>query len=66
MAATLYPLPLPLGPWHKIGLDYLTHLYESNGFDNVMIVADHLTRIMANFLPCTKTVTAEETAPLFL
>jgi hypothetical protein len=55
---------LPI-PWHTTGLDYLTHLPESNGFNIVLIVLDHLTR-MAHFLPCTKTVTAEETATLFL
>jgi transposase InsO family protein len=52
-------------PWHTVGLGYLTHLPKGNGFNNVVIVVDHLTR-MAHFLPCTKTVTAEETATLFL
>jgi hypothetical protein len=37
----------------------------SNGFDNVLIVVDHVTR-MAHFLPCTKSVTTEESANLFL
>jgi hypothetical protein len=64
-AATLYPLPVPPKPWHTIGLDYLTHLLESNGFNSVLIVVEHLTR-MAHFLPCTKTVNGEETATLFL
>jgi hypothetical protein len=50
MAATLYPLPVPPRPWHKVGLDYLTHLPISNGFDNVLIVVDHMTQ-MAHFLP---------------
>jgi hypothetical protein len=44
-AATLYPLRAPPIPWHTIGLDYLTHLLESNGFNNVLIVVDHLTRM---------------------
>jgi hypothetical protein len=65
MAATLYPLHVPPRPWHTVGLDYLTHLLESNGFNNVVIVVDHLTR-MAHFLPCTETVIAEETTTLFL
>jgi hypothetical protein len=65
MAATPYPLHVPPRPWHIVGLDYLTHLDESNGFNNVLIVVDHLTR-MAHFLPCTEIVTAEETATLFL
>jgi hypothetical protein len=65
MAATLYPLLVPPRPWHTIGLDYLTDLLESNGFNIVLIVVDHLTR-MAHFLPCIETVSAEETATLFL
>jgi hypothetical protein len=52
MAATLYPLHVPHRPWHTVGLDYLTTLHESNGFNNVLIVVGHLTR-MAHFLPCT-------------
>jgi ADP-ribose pyrophosphatase YjhB (NUDIX family) len=50
--ATLYPLHVPPKPWHTFGLDYLTHLHESNGFNIVLILVDHLTR-MAHFLPCT-------------
>jgi hypothetical protein len=65
MVATLYPLHVPPRPWHTIGLDYLTHLPESNGFNNVLIVVVHLTR-MAHFLPCTETITAEETATFYL
>jgi hypothetical protein len=52
MAATLYPLLVPPRPWHQVGLNYSTHLSLRNGFDNVLIVADHLTR-MAYFLLCT-------------
>ena len=65
MAATLYPLHVPPRPWHAIGLDYFTHLHESNGFNSVLIVVDNLTG-MAHFLPCTETISAEETAILFL
>jgi hypothetical protein len=63
MAETLYPLLVPPRPRHTIGFDYLTHMHESNEFNSVMIVVDHLTR-MAHFMPCTKTVTAEENATL--
>jgi hypothetical protein len=45
MAATLYPLLVPPRPWHTVGVDYLTHLPESNGFNNVLILVDHLTRM---------------------
>jgi hypothetical protein len=43
----------------------MTHLLVSKGFDNVMIVVDHPTR-MAHFLPCIKNITAEESSNLFL
>jgi hypothetical protein len=45
MAATLYTLHVPPIPWDTVGLDYLTHVSVSNGFDNVLIVVDHLTRM---------------------
>jgi hypothetical protein len=47
-----------------MGLDYLTHLHMSKGFDSVLIVVDHLTR-MAHFMPCRDSVSAEKTATLF-
>jgi hypothetical protein len=65
MAATFYPLHIPPKSWHIVGLDYLAHLHVSDGFDSVMLVIDHLTG-MAHFLPCTKSVTLEESANLFL
>jgi hypothetical protein len=65
MAATLYPLHVPPRPWHTVGLNYLTHLPESNGFNIVLIVVDHMSRL-AHFMSCTETVTAEETSTLFI
>jgi hypothetical protein len=65
MAATIYPLHVPPIPSRTAGLDCLTQLPVSNGFDSVMIVVDHLTR-MGHFLPCTKSVSIEKTANLFL
>jgi hypothetical protein len=49
MDATHYLLHVPPRPWLTIGLDYLTHLLVSNGFDGVLIAIDHLTR-MAHFI----------------
>jgi hypothetical protein len=66
MAATLYPLLVPPRPWHTVGLDYLTHLHVSNGFDNLRSVVDHHLTRMAHFMPCKETVTAEESATLIL
>jgi hypothetical protein len=65
MVATLYPSPIPPIPWHTTRPDYYIHSHVSNGFDNLLIVVDHLSR-MAHFLPCTRRVTLEETPGLFL
>jgi hypothetical protein len=54
MAATLYPLHFPPRPLHTVGLGYFANLRVSNGFDNMLIIVDHMTG-MAHFLPCTKT-----------
>jgi hypothetical protein len=53
MAATLYLLLVPPIPWRRVRLDILKHLLVTNGFDRVLIVVDHLTRL-AHFLPCKK------------
>jgi hypothetical protein len=45
MAATPYPLHVPPKPWHTVGLEYLTYLPESDGFNNVLSVVDHPTRM---------------------
>jgi hypothetical protein len=58
MAATLYPLLALPRPWHNVGLDYLTHLLVSNGFESVLNMVDHLAR-MAHFLPCAESVIAK-------
>jgi hypothetical protein len=39
MTAALDPLLVPPRPWHTVGLDYLTHLHVSNGFDIMLFVS---------------------------
>jgi hypothetical protein len=43
------PLHVPPRPWHTFGLDFITHLLASEGFDSSLVVIDHLTR-MASLL----------------
>jgi hypothetical protein len=50
MAATLYSLHVPLVLSHIVGLNYFTNLHVNNGFDRVLFVVGHRTR-MAHFLP---------------
>jgi hypothetical protein len=50
MAGALDPLHAPPRPWHIVGLDFLTHLLVRAGFDSVLVVVDHLTRMAIFFL----------------
>jgi transposase InsO family protein len=46
-------------------MDFNTDLLLAKGKDLIFVVVDQLTK-MAHFIPCTKTITGEETAKLFL
>ena len=61
----LEPLPIPAGPWTDISYDLITDLPPSDGFDSILTVVDHLTK-MAHFIPCMKTLDAEGLARLML
>lgn len=61
----LHPLPIPEKPWSSISMDFIVDLPESKSFDSIFVVVDRLTK-MAHFVPCTKSVTGEEAARLFL
>lgn len=58
------PIPPPDSPWTIIGIDFITKLPISKGFDSIFVVIDHFTK-MAHFLPCKEAITASETAELF-
>jgi uncharacterized protein (DUF2249 family) len=58
MAAALDTLFVPPRPWHTVALNYLTHLHVSASFDNVLVVVDHLPRII-QFSPCPFEIIAE-------
>ena len=61
----LEPLPIPSKPWQAIALDFITDLPVSKGFNVILIVVDRYTK-MAHFLPCTKEISSEETAEIFM
>ena len=61
----LQPLPVPLGPWRHISLDFITDLPISHGFDAVLVVIDRFSK-MAHFVPCNKTIASDATAELLL
>ena len=60
-------LPIPKQPWKSISIDYITGLPVSSThkYDAILVVVDRLSK-MAHFIPTHKTVTAVETANLFL
>ncbi|GJP71852.1 hypothetical protein CLOP_g2648 [Closterium sp. NIES-67] len=62
----LQPLEPPQCPWQHVTMDFVTGLPAgSSGNDAVFVVVDRLTK-MAHFAPCSTTITAEETARLFI
>ena len=46
-------------------MDFITDLPLSDGFDSIMVTVDRQTK-MSHFIPCCKTITAEQTAHLFI
>ena len=62
----LQPLPIPTQIWESVSLDFITHLPKTDREkDAILVVVDRLSK-QAHFIATTKTVTAEETARLFL
>ncbi|GJP86136.1 hypothetical protein CLOP_g16200 [Closterium sp. NIES-67] len=62
----LQPLEPPQRPWQHVTMDFVTGLPAGpSGNDAVLVVVDRLTK-MAHFVPCRTTITAEETARLFI
>ena len=59
------PLTIPSGPWEDITYDFITKLPLSNGFDSILVVIDHFSK-MAHFIPCHETSSAEEVVDLFI
>jgi len=61
----LKPLPIPLGPWKSVSMDFIVELPKSNGFNAIYVCVDRFTK-MAHFSATTTEVTAEGTASLYL
>ena len=61
----IQPLSVPSRPWATVAVDFIVKLPKSNGFDSILVVVDHFSK-MSHFIPCKETITAKETAVLFL
>ncbi|CAI7884325.1 unnamed protein product [Closterium sp. NIES-53] len=65
-ADQLQPIPSPERAWQQVTMDFVTMLSSNpGGNDAVMVVVDRLTK-MAHFAACKKSISAEETARLFI
>jgi hypothetical protein len=53
-------------PFTTIALDLITDLPESCGHDSILTITDHNCTKAAIFLPCSKTITGEGIAQLYM
>ena len=60
----LKPIPIPTRPFEVVTMDFIPELPKSNGFDNILVIVDKLTKY-GIFIPCSTRITEEETARLF-
>ena len=64
-AGLLQPIPIPTRKWEKITTDLVTDLPSSNMYTAVAVFVDRLTK-MVHFCPCTKEITTDQYAQLFV
>jgi len=57
----LMPNEIPDRPWKIISTDLITQLPESQGYDSILVVVDHFSKMM-HTMPTTSSVTAEGVA----
>lgn len=60
----LQPLPIPQRPWRHLVMDFKQMPKDKQGYDNVLIVVDRLSKFVQT-LPCHTTVTARDAACLY-
>jgi hypothetical protein len=60
----LHPNVIPEKPWQYISIDLIVKLPESNGYDSIVVIADHLSKAI-RVLPCTEHISVEGIAQLY-
>ena len=65
---TLMPIegPKSTRPFSQIAADFITDLPESEGYDSILVVVDHGLMKGVILEPCTKKITAQQTADILL
>jgi len=61
----LKQLPIPPQPWKSISMDFIEQLLESEGYTDILIVIDRLTK-QAVFVPTRRTINAKELSKVFI
>jgi len=59
-----HPLPVPEHPWQHICVDFKSFPADKDGFDNICVFVDRLSKAAVS-IPCKKTITAKEMAELY-
>src|ERR1700722_10280771 len=60
----LQPISIPSRPFEVVTMDFIPELPESDGFNNILVVVDKLTKY-AIFIPTTVNITKKDTDELF-
>jgi transposase InsO family protein len=63
-AGLLQPIPIPTLPFEVVSMDFIPELPLSDGFDNILVIVDKLTKY-AIFIPTTTSISEVDTAALF-
>ena len=61
----LKQLPIPPQPWESISMDFIEQLPSSDGYTDILVVIDRLTK-QAIFIPTHNTINAPELSKLFV
>jgi transposase InsO family protein len=59
--STLQPHKTPAAPWEHVGVDLITQLPGSNGFDSICVYVDHYLD-QCHLVPCKSNLIAEGAA----
>src|ERR1700683_3288226 len=60
----LQPIPILSQPFEFVSMDFIPKLPLSDGFDNIFVIVDKVTKYVV-FIPTTTIVSEKETAKLF-
>ena len=62
--AVTEPLGVPEGPWETVGVDLITQLPKSHGYDAIIVFTDHYGK-QIHALPCKSNITAAQVSDFY-